>query len=416
MSNSLAIATTTATLRNLLQTQIPLLDTELSDLDVTIAPPDLARKGISKAQLNLFLYQTVVNAAWRNFDMPLQVRPGEIGPPPLALDLHYLMTAYGRGDADNDGINHRVLGGAMSVLHDHPLLGQDEIAAALPNNDLALQFERLRITPLAVGVEEMSRLWTIFQSQYRVSSAYEVTVVLIDSRQPTRARLPVLTRRAGNQGVAVIPSGAPTLAGTRPPLGQPAARQGEDVAIVGSHLQTRDALLRFTSRRLDAPLELAPQTGGSADELSVHLPDVSEDPNVMSRWVPGFYSVALVLAPPDIPPLVSNGVAFALAPRITVSPSSAPAGALNLTVTCEPRIGSDQRVMLILGERQIAPTALNNPADLTQATTLTFDVPAVAIGSYVVRLRVDGVDSIPVLYGGSPILPSFDPAQQVTVT
>jgi hypothetical protein len=146
MSNTLAIAATTSTLRNLLLASIPLLDLDLSDPEVTIAPPDLPRKGIAKAQLNLFLYQTVVNAAWRNLDMPRQVRPGEVAP--LALNLHYLVTAYGRGETDNDGTSHRVLSGAMSVLHDHPVLGQSEIAASLPNNDLAEQFERLRITPL----------------------------------------------------------------------------------------------------------------------------------------------------------------------------------------------------------------------------------------------------------------------------
>jgi len=86
------------------------LDGDLADLEVTTQPPDLARKGVTKAQLNLFLYQTVVNAAWRNQDMPRQVRPGENAGPPLALNLHYMITAYGRGDGDNDAVSHRVLG------------------------------------------------------------------------------------------------------------------------------------------------------------------------------------------------------------------------------------------------------------------------------------------------------------------
>jgi hypothetical protein len=33
-----------------------------------------------------------------------------------------------------------------------------------------------------------------------------------------------------------------------------------------------------------------------------------------------------------------------------------------------------------------------------------------------VRLRVDGVDSIPVIVTGTPPLPAFDPAQQVVIT
>ena len=416
MSNTLAIAATTATLRNLLLTQIPLLDADLSDLEVTIQPPDLARKGITKAQLNLFLYQTVLNGAWRNLDMPRQVRPGEAGSPPLALNLHYLVTAYGRGETDNDGTTHRVLGGAMSVFHDHPLLGQGEIAAALPNNDLASQFERLRITPLVLGVEEMSRLWTVFQTQYRISAAYEVTVVLIDSRTPNKAALPVLTRGPGDRGVATVTGAAPALSELRPPMSQPAARQGEDVSVLGSQLQSADTVVRFSSTRLAQPIELLPQPGGSASEITVHLPDKTEDANVMSRWVPGFYTASVVVTRPGVPPMLSNPVAFALAPRITVSPLGGPAGTLNLTLGCEPRIAPGQRVLLILGERQIEPSSLTNPADATLPSIIAFTVPGVAAGSYVVRLRVDGVDSIPVAYGGTPPVPVFDPAQKVTVT
>ena len=416
MSNTLAIAAATSTLRNLLLSQIPTLDADLSDLEVTIQPPDLARKGITKAQLNLFLYQTVVNGAWRNLDMPRQVRPGETAPPPLALNLHYLVTAYGRGEIDTDGTTHRVLGGAMSVFHDHPLLGQGEIAASLPNNDLASQFERLRITPLVLGVEEMSRLWTVFQTQYRISAAYEVTVVLIDARSPAKAALPVLTRGPGDRGVATVTGAAPMLSELRPPMSQPAAHQGEDVGILGSQLQSADAVVRFTSTRLAQPIELVPQSGGSASEITVHLPDKSEDPNVMSRWAPGFYIASLVVTHAGVPPLLSNAVAFALAPRISVTPSAAPAGTLNLTLSCEPRIAPGQRVLLVFGEQQVEPASLTNPADATQPSTLIFTVPGVAAGSYVVRLRVDGVDSIPVVYSGTPPVPAFDPAQKVTVT
>ena len=105
MSNALAIAACTATLRNLLLAGIPALDSSLSDLQVTTQPPDLARRNVTTSQLNVFLYQTVVNAAWRNLDMPRQVRPGETGAPPLPLNLHYLLTAYGRGENDNDAVS-----------------------------------------------------------------------------------------------------------------------------------------------------------------------------------------------------------------------------------------------------------------------------------------------------------------------
>ncbi|WP_437674839.1 Pvc16 family protein [Sorangium sp. So ce131] len=414
MSNSLAIAATTATLRNLLLTQVPLLDADLSDLEVTTSPPDLARKGVTKAQLNLFLYLTTRNAAWRNLDLPRQVRPGEMGAPPLALDLHYLITAYGRGESDNDSVSHRVLGSAMSALHDRPVLMPGEIGGALAGNDLGEQFERLKITPLPLTLEDMSKLWTMFQSQYRVSVAYEVTVLLIDSRSPVRAPLPVLKRGPADQGPVASATAAPALTGLRLPRSQPAARLGEEVVLLGERLATGDAVVRFTSSRLEAPIELAP-AASAGGELSVHLPDEAEDAAALSRWAPGGYTAALVLRAPGAPTVSSNELAFALAPRITVAPATAAPGTVNLTITCRPRVVPGQRVLLLFGDRQVEPTSISTPADTAQPSTLAFSLPGVAAGAYVVRLRVDGVDSIPVIHAGTPPLPSFDPAQRVTV-
>lgn len=410
MSNSLAIAATTLTLHHLLLTQIPALDPELADLEVTAQPLDLARKGVSKSQLNLFLYQTVVNAAWRNQDMPRQLRPGETGQPPLALNLHYLLTAYGRGDSDNDALSHRVLGGAMSVLHDHPLLGRQEIALALGSSELAEQFERLRLTPLPVGIDDISKLWTVFQTQYRISAAYEVTVVLIDSRTPIRAPLPVLKR-----GVGAAAAPAPVLREIQPPQAQQAARLGEDIDILGQQLSSAAAVLVFTSPRLATPVKLQPLAGGASDRIRVHLPDLVEDSLALTRWAPGGYTCSLILQPPGQPAVASTPVAFALAPRITVSPNHAAPGTVALTLTCAPRLVEGQRVLLVFGDRPVEPTSITTPADISQPSALTFSVPDVAAGIYLVRLRVDGVDSIPVQYSGMPPVPAFDNAQRVSV-
>jgi hypothetical protein len=416
MSNALAIAACTATLRNLLLTEIPALDADLSDLEVTTQPLDLARKNVTKAQLNVFLFQTVINGAWRNLDMPRQVRPGETGAPPLALNLHYLFTAYGRGESDNDAVSHRVLGGAMSVMHDHPLLSRSELSTALAGNDVGEQFERIKITQLPMPLDEMSKLWMVFQTQYRISAAYQVTVVLIDSRTPVKAPLPVLRQGEADRGPTTIAGLPPTLREVRPPRSQQAARLGEDIAIVGDRLTTADATIRFTSTRLTQPIELVPAVGPSPGDLLVHLPNKVEDTSALSRWAPGFFTVALVQTKPGVPAMASNEVAFALAPQITVTPTSAPAGTINLTLTCEPRLAANQRVLLIFGDRQAEPDSITNPADPTQPTSLAFIIPGVGAGSYVVRLRVDGVDSIPILLAGTPPMPSFDPSQQVTVS
>ena len=413
MSNVLAIAAATRTLRNLLQQRMPLLDTDLSDLEVTLQPPDQARKGVSKAQLNVFLYQVVANPAWRNLDMPGRVRPGETAPPALALNLHYLITAFGRGDADLDAVSHRVLAAAMSTLHDCAVLDGDDIRNALPGNDLADQLERIRITPLPQSVDELSKLWTAFQTNYRVSAAYEATVVLIDSQQATRAPLPVLRRGPQDRGVVATAAAAAVLDALSLPRAQAAVRLGEDFTLEGRQLGLENTVLRFNSLRLDAPVDVAPQAGPKAGSLSVHLASPAEDADVAARWTPGLYTVALLAQPPGAPAMISNELPFALAPIITVSPLSAPAGDVTLQLTCMPRLRDGQRVYLVFGDRLAAPESWSNPADPHQPTALTFKLADVPSGTYPVRLRVDGVDSIPVDFTGP--VPAFAADQQVVI-
>ena len=414
MSNVLAIAATTRALRNLLLARIPVLDAELADLEVSLQPPDLARKGISKTQLNLFLFQVVINTAWRNQDMPRQVRSGETAPPALALTLHYLITSWGRGDSDSEALSHRVLAAAMSTLHDHPLLDRDDITNALPDNDLATQVERVRLTPLPQSVEELSKLWTAFQTSYRVSAAYEATVVLIDSHGTARAPLPVLRRGAQDRGVFTTASAAPVLDALAYPRSQTAARLGEAVLLSGRQLGTDHTVVRFTSPRLDAPIDLTPLVAGAAGTLQVEIADTGVDADAVARWAPGLYSVALLQQLPDLPALLSNELPLALAPSITLGALTAATGDINLEVSCVPRIREGQRVFLLFGDRLLVLQSMSNPIDTHQPSALVFQIPGVSAGIYTVRLRVDGVDSIPVDFSGSGAV--FDPQQQVVVT
>lgn len=414
MSNSLAIAAASLTLRNLLLAQMPNLDGNLADLEVTLQPPDVARKNISKAQLNLFLYRVALNPAWRNLDPPRQVRPGEAGLPALALNLQYLMTAYGRGESENDAVGHRVLASAMSVLHDHPLLAADAIADALPDNDLHAQIERVKITPLSLSVEELSKLWTAFQSNYRISAAYELAVVLIDSRRAARAPLPVLKRGADARGVLASTGAAAVLDAVELPRSQPAIRLGEDLVLVGRRLESVDTVARLSHVRLPAAIELAPHADAGTDRLRLHLPALDDDADANATWTPGVYTVALRTQHPGSPALISNELPFALSPRITIAPLAHAAGDVALTVACSPRIRDGQRVLLLFGDRSVLPETLTQPADPQQPTELTFAIPEVPAGTWTVRLRVDGADSIPVDFSGA--VPAFATDQQVIVS
>jgi hypothetical protein len=95
MSNQLAIAAVTATLRSLLVRGVGIPE-------VTARPLDNARRSATGHQLNLFLYQVLPDAAFRNQDMPRRTKPGETGYPALPLMLYYLLTAYSDDEDDTN--------------------------------------------------------------------------------------------------------------------------------------------------------------------------------------------------------------------------------------------------------------------------------------------------------------------------
>jgi hypothetical protein len=421
MSNALAIAAVTATLRSLLETGVR-ADPDLNDTTVTTQPLDRARDSNNTAnQLNLFLYQTLPNAAWLNMDMPRRVMPGETGIPALALKLYYLMTVYGRGDDTTQPFSHQVLGQAMSILHDHPLLGADEIrtatASALPRTDLDRQIERVRITLQPLSLEELSKLWTGLQTQYRLSVAYEATVILIDSTQLIRASLPVLTRGVRSQSNLVPPF--PALEEALPQGGQPSARLGETLSLSGHHLDGTNVGVVFNHPLWSAPVEVPPQPGGTDTRLTVGIP------NQPALWPAGFYTLAVrVQRPNESYRRTTNQLSFSLAPTMTIAPpvpTPPPTGEITFTVTCSPRVGVEQHgsqirlvqhAALLLGDREIP--AEPPPSAASPTSTLTFIAQNVAPGEYFARLRIDGVDSLLVDRSVTP--PVFDQTQKVTVT
>ncbi|HJV60820.1 MAG TPA: DUF4255 domain-containing protein, partial [Albitalea sp.] len=130
MSSALAIAAVTASLKDLLNDG--LMDNDLSSVGsfaVTAQPPDRVTTGATENnQLNLFLYQVTANSGWRNVGLPSRDRAGQsLGNPPLALDLHYLLSAYGAQDLNAEVL----LGYAMQVLHDTPVLSRAQLRTAL---------------------------------------------------------------------------------------------------------------------------------------------------------------------------------------------------------------------------------------------------------------------------------------------
>lgn len=421
MSSPNALATVTATLQHLLSNVAP-------GATVTTRPPSTARNGGNGEQLNIFLYSTHYNAAFRNTPMPGAVRNGEHAYPPLPLVLKYLITAYGANDDDISG--QQLMGQAMSLLHNHPLLGSADIDGITPDSNLDQQIERIRITPDTLSLDDMSKLWSSFQSaEYRLSVGYEVSVVLIESTRVSRTPLPVLKRGERDQGPEVIASLLPSLSGLRFPRQKPSAELGDLITLLGEHLTHANTIVRLQHPRLKDPINIQPQPSLNEGEMAVQLPALSEDPDLSVNWPAGFYKLFLLTEHPEeeLPLLPqhskrswkSNSLSMPLSPRIeTIDPQNALAGDVVLTVTCRPQIREGQQVLLLFGDRIITfdDESLVTPDDPVSPTTLIFNVEKAAAREipYVLRLRVDGVDSIPVDF--SKDTPQFADNQKVTIT
>jgi hypothetical protein len=420
MSTSLIIAAITEALRTIVTDTLN-ADPQLAGTEVTVRSLDRARVTTTGNQLNLFLYQVAPHAGWSNLP---SVRPWEAGQTPLALTLHYLITAYGNDDETAGTYRHRILGVAMGCLHDITILGKrefDRVKGTLGGGDIGDLIEPIRITLQPLSIDEMSKLWTTFQTNYRVSAAYQVTVALIESTRSAGAPLPVLKRGKSDRGVYALPSGPPSLTGihvkgTSPEM-QVSGRLKDEVIIRGQNLDRGAITVRFRNPRLVKPIPLPPEPGATGSEIRVRLPDLAGAARAKAAWVPGPYTVSLLIRSPDFPAWDTNEIPFAIAPAITLVKKTFPEGDIALELKCSPRIGADQRVLLLFGDRQIREYTITQPDDPSQPTELKFPIPDVVSGTYIVRLRVDGIDSIPLPHidPDAPWSPEFDPEQKVTV-
>ena len=435
MSNALAIAGVSAVLKDLLDTG--LIDHQVTDalgagvLVSSLAPDVVPINGDGAVpRLNLFLHQVTPNAAWRNVELPSRNASGRrVSNPPLALDLHYLLTAYGIAELQAEVL----LGYGMQLLHENPVLSREAIRTALNPSpvggallpsiyqalrsaDLAGQVELLKITPTAMNGEEMSRLWSALTAHYRPTAAFQVSVVLIEPQAPAISPLPVLTRGRRippvvpgeperEEGVIVAPGMAPPYPTLESALvaahETPSTLQAGDVVTVrGHHLagSSRFMVLRNDNLKLAHQIALADGTDEARLDFTANLP---------ASLPVGVYRLELrVLRAGDAAPRTSNPLPVALAPTITFPPIAMTRGVVNsrpnvlsLRISCQPEVRIGQKVALLMDSRE-AP-AQPFTANTTALDFQFADAPP-AGGTPLMRLKIDGIESIVVNRGARP--------------
>ncbi|MEW2035005.1 DUF4255 domain-containing protein [Streptomyces roseifaciens] len=399
MSDSNAVAAVTRALQVVLGQA---LSDTVRGLQVTSTTPDEAASGQNQPALNVFLYRMTIDGTWRNVDPP-GVRPGETGRPALPVVLHYLLTPYTNDDPHSRAAL-RILGAAMAALHDHCVLGPEDYDKSEGLGDAHLQPEPVRITPADLSVDDMSKLWSAFQSQYRVSVAYEARVVLLDSARPARAPLPVVRRGAEGRGPEASADPAdpsPTLSGVTPEV----AAVDDEIILSGAKLDAGTPVVHLTHPLFGAVSLVT--TAVSEHEVRAKV----EGDNL----VPGPWSVTVVLTSDDGTRQVTRTLPLAVAPRITTSPLPLKGrrgsdGNVKLKVDCEPSVAAGQRIQLLVGDRPVPVTAFRGPRE----KKLTFSFPFSGPGRHVLRLRVDGVDSS--VLDGDAVPPRFKDDLAVVLT
>lgn len=401
MSNTLAIAAVTSTLRYLLSRALTGAQPgPVGSAQVTTLRPDrLADSddlGGTVKGINVHLLQVTPNHAWNLTDLPTRRTDGQLSRRPVAaLDLHYLISCVG-DDTELDA--QRLLARAVLALAGTPVLTRELIGAAideydddtgtafLSDADLADQVEAVKLAPTPLGVEDLSRLWTMLGTPHQLCVTYTATVVLLEADVSPRVALPVRQR-----SVVVEPIAPPHIArlDTDPPRGP---------VEVGTRLQLRGAGLLARSTRIRAgTASLTPADGASGDHLEV-IVDATVSAGIHAVRVEHF---SVTPGQPDRVAARSNSVPVLVRPVVTVD--SVDADQVLLTVS--PPLRPGQRVTVGLtrldaGDPPAVTVALAvlAPDDppTQQVALRRDDIPD---GQWLVRLTVDGADSLPLLDG-----------------
>ncbi len=420
MSNSLAIATVTATLQNLLQSAFQTNQPDqLAGAAVTTLP--LGDVPADARGANVYLYQVSENQSLKNQVLPWRGADGTtVRPPQIALDLHYLISFYG---AANKLEPERFLGVALRTLNALPVLTKQMVAQTvqmhgaaganldfLVASDLSDGPQLVRLTPISISLEELSKLWSILlQKTYVLSALYIASVVLIDSPEPSVTALPVLTNNVVVNVTSIL-SAVQVITTDTTTFG--AILSGARVAVLG--------------RGLTAP-GLAVIVDG-VNQLAA-LPLVTDNRiefNLSAALPAGPHSLRLqtFFGTNPLPTNETAPLSFTLRPFITgaigksITPASPPptvwSGSLSVPVS--PRVAATQRKSLLLDRKDlpagsppagaVLPLSPALPGDITDTDVLTFPFTGLPAGRYAVRLRVDDAESPPVL---SPVSPPTSP-------
>jgi hypothetical protein len=179
MSNYTIIQDTTLELRRRIYGALdsaPDADFSLSnpESDITLSPPRDQMQG--NPHLSLYLYRIDQDGHLRNQPWLPDQQTGQRFPP-MSVKLCYLITPLERKEDQNQ----LMLGRIIQHFHDQPVL--DSLNGTPLGNSHGGNSPEMRIAFEALSMEELSQVWNTLRTNYRLSIAYSVRIVTVDSAQ-----------------------------------------------------------------------------------------------------------------------------------------------------------------------------------------------------------------------------------------
>ncbi len=405
MSNFQAIGGVSATLKALLEDRME-LPPGITVIPVTISTPGPEPQDgqtVEEPRVNLFLYQVTENTYLKNQEIPGQGHPGAYGHPPLSLDLHYLLTAYGT-TSDEDFVDetraHYLLGSAMRVLHDHPIVTEllttirPPVGQPILDQSLRGEFEQVKLCLEPISLEDLSKVWTALTLPYRLSAAYLVTVVQIESEQPRLFPRLVGEPPAAGPRVYVLPFQSPQISEirVRRPGDSPDVERPFPYARIGDTLILRGR--NFDSEATRVTLGAVDATAGITvlqdDRIEVTIPD---DVGLQPGPQPARVLLDVMMGEPPQPHagFQSNLAVFVLVPRIDTLTPNLGVTPRTLRINGAWLFQADLECLTLVGDEVIH----SNGYTTATSTEILFNLPdTLGSGNYAVRVRVNGAESI----------------------
>lgn len=404
MSNQYAFATVTAALKEALESAVKQV---VGNAMVQIGRPEAVDDNNTVPTVNLFLYQVKPNRSLRNAFQPIRGRNGRlIERPYVAVDLDYLLSFHGNDDTFEPEL---MAAEAVRSLEARPILTREFLKKTVDKNlstigksDLHKAPETVKATPIAMDLEALSKLWSIFfQVPYCLSVAYRFSYIIVEADEQASPALPVTRPVISPLPVSKVDIEKVEAAAS--PLAP--IIWGAELRIRGRGLTAAGLKIRIGEKNVDLPSD-AVQPGQIVFPLAQTSFSGEELPA-------GLHTVQAVQPPPQGVPShltrTTEPVPFSLRPTlalpvnaVTSAPENGTASG-KIEVQFSPNIAEGQSIRLLL-EEFVDKDAKNYilshdpvPDASFPRTDLTFSFSNIKRATYLVMAQVDGVYSAPLI-------------------